>query len=615
MRSSQEFIHWLEAGAGARWLRRGAVVAGVVALSLLIAWKQFHGPESEATLEQAGVGRQLAAGQGFSTLINYPQTAALLKARGEAFDPQRAYPELHHAPLYALAIAGGLRLFPAATRHALFAAPAQVADGFGGDYVLLAINLALLWAAAWLTYELGRRLFDERVGWVSALAVLVSLPFWQQTLAVNGTPLLMVLALAAFLIWRAVDEGATALDAAAAENRDDPRVSSGGATGRKLYSWLAALGAMCGLLFLTEYSAGTLVLVVFGYAIHRFRGAALVRALLAVAIGFAVVAGPWIARDVVVAGNPVALAAQNVALKAGDPTAEPASVRATLAAAGPALNLRKLGNKTLTALQESVRARLWSGGAMWFTALFVAGLLYGFRSGVANRMRWTFTAAFAALLLAQAALGSGESDRLVVTWLAPLIIVFGAGFFFILLGSNAVLGAWPRAMAAALLVAQALPLVHDALAPPPAIRFHYPPYFPALMRGMRAELELRRVSDRVGLMADVPAGVAWYAGARVWAQPPQLHDFYAITLEQPIGELLLTPRTLDRPFFTDLNAHAVVPGALSALPNRFGEWGEIYGGLLTGNLPGNFPLAVAHKVADNLYVLLNPTLPPPFRGK
>ena len=60
---------------------------------------------------------------------------------------------------------------------------------------------------------------------------------------------------------------------------------------------------------------------------------------------------------------------------------------------------------------------------------------------------------------------------------------------------------------------------------------------------------LRDQTGRFGVMADVPAGVAWYSDHRVWAQPARLHDFYAITLEQSIGELLLTPKTLDRPFF------------------------------------------------------------------
>jgi len=589
-RTVQELIHWLELGAGARWIRLAAVLFGVFALSLLVVWKQFRGATSEATLLQAGVGRQLAVGEGFTTPVIYPQTAAFLATRGVRFDPAHAYPELYQAPLYPLAIAGTLRLLPASTRESLFAAPAAPQDGYGGDYLLLWLNLALLWLAAWVTFDLARRLFDARTAWLALLALLVSIGIWQQTIAVTGAPLLMLLAVSAFWLWQRID-------AAAEEGRVAP-------------GWLAALGAACGLLFLTEYSAGSLVLVALGYGALRFEGRARWLALGGVALGFAVVAGPWMARNVALTGHPVALAAQNVALKFGDPTAEPANQRNTLAAALPEIDLNKLGNKTLTSLQEDLRSRVWSGGAMWLVAFFVAGWLYAFRSAVANRLRWVFVAAFAVLLLAQASLNSGESDRLAAGWLAPLVIVFGAGFFFVLLGSNAALGQWPRLCAAALLVAQALPLVHDVLAPPPPVRFQYPPYFPGLFASMRRELLRRDTAGRFGVMADVPAGAAWYGRQRVWSQPVKLRDFYAITLEQPVGELLLTPRTLDRPFFTELGAHPLEPALPGRATSRFGDWGRIYGGLLTGVMPSDFPLNAPVKLSENLYVIFNPALPP-----
>lgn len=597
-RSAQELIHWLEVGAGARWVRLAALLTCTLVLSLRMCWTQFHGPLTEATLVQAGTGRQIALGEGFTTLVNYPQTDAFLRARGIGFDAAKPYPELHHAPLYPLVIAGTLRLLPASRRDALFATPPTPPDGFAADYFLLGLNLLLLWLAAWLTYDLGRRIFEPRVGWLAALAFLLSVSIWEQTVAVNGTPLLMVLALLAFRFWHRVEE-----------------VADAAASGEGRYPWgaLAGLGLMSGLLFLTEYSAGAIVVVALGYVALRFRGGARWPPLTVVALSFVVVAGPWVVRNILLTGNPVALAVENVALKFGDPSAEPATVRATLAAELPRIDLKKLGNKVLTSLQENLKSRLWSGGAMWFTAFFAAGCLYAFRSPVANRLRWTFAAALGVLLVAQATLNSGESDRLVVVWLAPLLMIFGGGFFFVLLGSNAKLSAWPRLTATALLAVQALPLAHDALEPR-RLHFNYPPYFPALFQGMRDELERRGQTGKFGLMADVPAGVAWYGRTRVWAQPPRLRDFYAITLEQPIGELLLTPRTLDRPFFSELNARPLLPGSLSTMPSRFGEWGEIYAGLLTGSLPREFPLGAPQKLAENLYVLLNPLLPPP-RGK
>ena len=156
-------------------------------------------------------------------------------------------------------------------------------------------------------------------------------------------------------------------------------------------------------------------------------------------------------------------------------------------------------------------------------------------------------------------------------------------------------------------------MLHDVLEPR-RLHFQYPPYFPALFQGMRQELARRDSLEEFGIMADVPAGVAWYGETRAWLQPPRLRDFYAITLEQPIGELLLTPRTLDRPFFSELNARPILPGTLGVVPNRFGEWGEIYAGLLTGAMPREFPLSSPQKLAENLFVLLNPALPSP-RGK
>lgn len=600
-RNAQEFIHWLEVGGGARWIRLAAVLGVGLVLSLRVAWTQFHGPVSEHTLIQADMGRQLARGEGFTTLVNYPQTAAFLEERGRRFDPLQPYPELHHAPLYALVIGGALRMLPGEWRDALFAAAPVPPGGFSGDYFLLALNLLLLWLAAWMTYDLGRRIFDSRTGGMAAVALMLSSSIWSEVVAVNGTPLLMVVALAAFHAWHRVEVKLT--HGAVAEP----------VAGARMYSWLFILGMTGGLLFLAEYSAGAIGGVAGVYAAVRLEGRGRWLGPLALACGFLLVAGPWLGRNITLTGHPVAFASQSVALKAADPTAEPAVWRATLTTERPRVDLRKLGNKTLTSLQENLRSRIWSGGAMWLTAFFAAGWLYAFRSETANRLRWNFTVALAVTLGVQAALNSGESERLAAVWLSPLIMIFGAGFFFVLLGGNALLSQWPRAVAAALLVAQGLPLVHDAMEPR-RLHFQYPPYFPALFQGLRVELERRGASPKFGVMADVPAGVAWYGQIRAWAQPPRMRDFYAITLEQPLGELLLTPRTLDRPFFSELNARPVLPGSLGTIANRFGEWGEVYAGLLTGSLPREFPLTVPQKLAENLYVLLNPALPP-GRGK
>ncbi|MES1167758.1 MAG: hypothetical protein ABUL61_01175, partial [Oleiharenicola lentus] len=112
MKSSQEFIHWLEQGAGAHWVRRGALFFGALFLTLWYSWHQFHGIPTEFVMQQAVLGRQVAQGKGFTTLVNYPQTYAVLKAKGIPFDEKKPYPELYHAPLYSLVLAVGFAVLP-----------------------------------------------------------------------------------------------------------------------------------------------------------------------------------------------------------------------------------------------------------------------------------------------------------------------------------------------------------------------------------------------------------------------------------------------------------------------------------------------------------------------
>jgi hypothetical protein len=585
-RTAQELIHWLERGGGSRWILAGAILCAGVAATLVVSWRQFHGAASESTLVQADMARQLASGAGFTTRVNYPQAVAFLEKRGVRFDPAVPYPEVYQAPLYPVVIAGALRLLPHALRESLFAAAPAPPYGYGADYLLLVVNLALFWLALWLSFDLGRRLFGAAAGGLAAIALFVSVPVWQQVVAVNGTALMMVLALGAFHAWWRAESAGDALQAAAP---------------------LVALGALCGALFLTEYSSGVLVAVASVGVWVRFGPSGRARSLALLLGGFAVVAAPWVARNLEVTGLPVGLAYQNTALKFGDSTAEPSTVRTTLSATLPAVDLNKLANKVLSTLQETFRSRIWSGGAMWFVAFFAAASLYVFKSAPVNRLRWLFTAALLALVASQSAFNSGESERQAVVWLSPLIIVFGSGFFFVLLSGNPVLGASPRLCAGALLVLQALPLAHDAL-DPHWLHFQYPPYFPQLFQGMRRQLDVSDPGGRFGLMADVPAGLAWYGQARVWAQPATLRDFYAVQVEQPTGELLLTPRTLDRPFFSDLNAKQKTPGFLTASIPRIGEWGEVYGGLLTGTFPREFPLSAPRKVTEDLYVLFNASM-------
>lgn len=582
MRSTQDFIHWLEQGTGARALRTAMLIVAGVLLTAVFAWKQFHGPPNEWTLQQVELGRQIARGQGFTTLVNYPQTYAVMKARGVPQSETQLYPELHHAPLYPLVLAAVFKLAPAKIWEHVPSPP----NGWAPDYLVLAVNLALFWVAVGLTWRLARRLFDERAAALAALGAAVSVTLWQQTVVVSGLPLLMVLTLAVFLI---LAEGEESWG-------EFPE------RGRALWLRAGALGVLGALLFLTEYSAGLVWLVLAAYLAWRVRGTARWPALgIFVGVSLLLVT-PWFARNVTVVGHPLGLAWQNLALKADDITAMPTTARNTASTEAIGLDVKKLGNKGLTGMERNLKERIWSGGGLLFTAFFVAGLAYQFRHGPTNRVRWCFAVTLLVLFAGQPFFSSGESSRLPAYYLAPLLIVFGAGFFGVLVSSQTALATHWRWVAGALLVAQALPLVRDCMEPR-KVHFYYPPYFPNLFMELRRDSEAR-FQRGFAIASDVPAGTAWYGQQRVWSKPERLRDFYEITVQQPIGALLLTPATLDRPFFTELAARR--EDAIRTL-NDTGGWGAVYAGLVTRRMPANFPLnGPPQRLTENMVLLVDP---------
>lgn len=581
MKSPQEIIHWLEQGAGARWVRHSVLVLAGLLLTAVYSWRQFHGIPDEFVMQQAVLGRQLARGEGFTTPVNYPQTLAVMAERGRGFEEDRPYPELHHAPLYALVLAGMFLLLP----DAVWAHRPAPPEGWAPDYAILALNAVLFWIAVWLAWRLARRLFDVRAAWLAALGTVLSVSLWEQMVALNGLTVFLVLMLAVFNVLAGVEE----------------RLTGAGAWSRALGWRVALLGLLGGLLFLTEYSGGLVSAVLGGYLAWR-AGRRLRAPVLGVFLAACLLpAAPWLARNLVVSGHPLGLAWQNLALKAGDSTAEPAVQRNLGSTESPGLDLKKLGNKGLTGLERNLQARLWSGGALLFTAFFIAGLAYQFRHGPVNRVRWCFGAVLLVLLAGQPFLNSGESPRLPAAYLAPLLIVFGSGFFLVLVDSQPRLALHWKWAAAALLLLQGLPLSRDCLEPR-KIHFHYPPYFPNLFMELRKDMELHFLPG-TGVTTDVPAGTAWYGQLRVWAKPERLRDFSRIIVEQNIGAMLLTPVTLDRPFFTELAARK--DDAISLTDT--GGWGGVYAGLVTRRMPPGFPLSLPpQKLTENMVLLVNP---------
>src|SRR5947208_7083600 len=108
----QKRVHMLEAGPLAVWIKRGLAVAVIAGLSLLYLMNEFRGLSTSWGMDQAQIGRHIAAGQGWSTNFFRPLAVGQLERNGKDV-PRRIPYDTYNAPLPPLVDAVALRLVKA----------------------------------------------------------------------------------------------------------------------------------------------------------------------------------------------------------------------------------------------------------------------------------------------------------------------------------------------------------------------------------------------------------------------------------------------------------------------------------------------------------------------
>jgi hypothetical protein len=227
-------------------------------------------------------------------------------------------------------------------------------------------------------------------------------------------------------------------------------------------------------------------------------------------------------------------------------------------------------------------------GGNWAWAFFLSGLLLPFRQRRLRRLRYFLVGSLGLLAVVQA-LGqtylSAESPEIntenLLVLLAPLVLVFGTGFFFVLLDHMAVPLQNLRALGGTLFVlVMCAPLFLAAASRPEQAAAS--PYVPSQIQRTALMMEPGEL-----MMSDIPWAVAWY-GARpcAWLTLDDTASFEQLCRLKPVQGLYLTERTTDRPFLTQI------------LANKKG-WGSFLLDALTttemaqGAMPKNFPLTKA----------------------
>jgi hypothetical protein len=525
----QWLIHTFEQGSFAVWLRRLVIVVVLTIVAVVWLAMKFNGFSDPDAMDQAQIGRQIAAGEGYSTLYARPFALHVMLARTGAI--RQPLPEVNQAPLGPAVNATILRAtgMNFSLAPGTFVLPAERAIATGG-FVFFLGSLLLL-------YFLGRRLFDARLALLGTGLIAVMDLFWR--FSTSGLPQMAML----FFF-----SGALLALLAALEAQNAGKF------------WRAQLWALAAafLLGLTTLGHGIGLWIFAGFwlfAVMAIRPHWTV-ALLSPAV-YALPLLPWAWLNWRAVRHPLGLPFYELYRRHGtDPLA-------WLADFEPLLRFHAgdfLANTADNALAQLAGLTNSFGGNFVAAAFFLAIFLHTFRRWEPAQFRWAVLLMWLGAAAGMCVFGTGSAvsvNQLHVLFV-PVMTLYGLVFLLVL---------WARLeinqplLRAAFLVflyaALSVPLVGSLLATPK--RVNWPPYLPPLVARFSSWLE-----PAEAMASDIPWATAWYAGRTSLLLPESIEQFEVIGSERLLGKPLvgiyLTPFSGDAATYS-----AIVNG-------RYREW-------------------------------------------
>jgi 4-amino-4-deoxy-L-arabinose transferase-like glycosyltransferase len=412
------------------------------------------------------------------------------------------------------------------------------------DFLIHWFNQLLFLGLAVLTYFCGKRLFDHSVAITAALLLLASEVMWKFSASGLSTILVMVILMAAALCVIAGQQ----------EVLEPKR----GSTWPVLMAAIA--GVLLGLAGLTRYGTMWLILPAIAF-VAVFGGARRVSMALVMAAAFTATFVPWIWRNMGVSGTPLGTASYDL-FKGMSLFGEHRLERSL----DPDLqfSVQAIWVKFVMNSRAVFQEELFSLGSGWILALFAVALMLGFRKPLIRQTRYWIIGCIVVLYVVQV-LGrtqlSEDSPRIntenYLVLLLPLVAIYAAGFFQVMLEQIQVPAeAIRQAVRALLIILVATPLMLTVL-PPRTSPIQYPPFYPPTIQHVANWYR----ADEL-LMSDVPFAVAWYGdrqctwltlGATASASGDDSESFFAINDRiRPIFGVYLTPKTLDQRFQSEI---------------------------------------------------------------
>ena len=534
----QELIHSLDQGIWSRLVRWVCVLVAMSGAAVLYDAIAFHNLSCPEGMEAAQLARNLSEGKGYITLCVRPFSMFLLQRHRPDHSPmlKEAHPDLTNPPVYPWALAGVLKLADtiSARYGGIFHVKMDKFRIYPADLIIAVFNQTLLLAAAVLLFAIALQLFSRPVAWVSALLFLGTELYWRFSVSGLSTNLLLVWTLALVLSLMRLEDGL--------QKAKGPKT---------MLLWAALAGGCIGMGGLTRYAFAWFLVPVVIWLLALF-GKRRGQLLMVTLLSCLAVLTPWLARNWQVSGTPFGLAsfAAVQGTRSFPEDRLERSLEPSVGQVKPSEYARKLSSNA----RDIFLNELPKLGGSWISALFLAGLLVPLSTAAPARLRWFLLLCLPCLIIVQA-LGrtylSDESPTVnsenLLVLLAPLILVFGVGFFFVLLERLDLGTLFLRfGLIGSFVTVLSLPLIISLL-PPRSSPIAYPPYYPPMLAKVGVWMD---PGDLV--MTDVPWAVAWYGRRQsVLTTMSWKKDFFQITdFMKPVRALYLTPRTTDTKFIS-----------------------------------------------------------------
>lgn len=577
--SLQEIIHYIEVGGGKRYL--GFLIPIVLVLGLAVlydfrAWKNLSAPDA---MDAAQLARNIADGKGYTTQFIRPLSLYVVQSKNQgkanvpSFDGMPDYahvktphPDLANPPVYPMVLAGLMKVAPfkyAVNFKSSFWAINGYFARYQPDFVITIFNQTLFLLAVIATYFLAAKLFDPGIAGLSIIVMLGCDLLWRFSTSGLSTMLLMLIFLALFWCVLKIEEDAL-----------EPDII-------RLLSWSVFAGLLTGIGALTRYAFGWTLIPVLLFLVLFSGPKKLLNAGMALA-AFAIVLGPWIARNVSISGTPFGTAGYSIfdgtEISSKFPLERLLHPDMSEAIWRPSIYWHKFAPNALPLCQNE----LLKIAGTWPSLLFFSGLLLAFNSSGPRRMRYFLLMCLATFIVVQAMGKTWISDDspevnsenlLVLT--APLVIIFGVSFFCILLDQIKFPGRELRYVAMGVFILlSSLPLFSALLFK--SFPRSFPPYYPPDIQraaGWMKESELT--------MSDIPWAVAWYGNRQcVWLTDNAQDSFFEVNdYMKPVSALYLSMKTTDSRVMSD----CIYTGTNS--------WGNfVMNAAANYKLPPSFPL-------------------------